>query len=166
MWINVSTNNPYPSYPRVAAPLLSLNSYKQQLKELPHWPHGLSPLLPSHTRSHGMFYRCITFKHTKIRTLLLSLTLILAFYGPVGANVIEIEHSKCTSNAICITTHKRGYQSLQLTFFFPLIKCLINEPHPGAWGLKDYWLKSMPCQVLLVNNMPRDSILHTFLIAL
>lgn len=51
--------------------------------------------------------------------LLLSRTLILAFYGPVGANVIEIEHSKCTSNTVCITAHKRGYQSLELTFFLP-----------------------------------------------
>lgn len=50
--------------------------------------------------------------------------------------------------------------------FFPLIKCLINEPHPSAWGLNDYWLKSMQCQVLLVNNMPHDPILRTFLIAL
>lgn len=49
--------------------------------------------------------------------------------------------------------------------FFPLMKCLINEPHPSAWGLKEYWLKSMPCKVLLVNNMPRDSICRTFLIA-
>ena len=154
-----------PGYPRVAAPLLSLNSHKQLLKELPHWPQGLSPPLPSHTRYRGMFYRCITFKHTKIRMLLLSLTPILAFYDPVAANVIEIEHSKRTSNTVCITTHKRRYQSLELTFF-PLIKCLINEPHPRAWGLKDYWLKSMQCQVLLVNNMPRDSILRTFLIAL
>lgn len=30
-----------------------------------------------------------------------------------------------------ITAHKRGNQSLQLTFF-PLIKCLINELHPVA----------------------------------
>lgn len=97
--------------------------------------------------------------------LLLCLNLILAFYDPVEVNVIEIEHSKCTSNTICISTHKTGYQSLQLTFF-PLIKCLINEPHPSAWGLKDYWFKSMQCQVLLVNNMPHDSILRTLLIAL
>lgn len=63
--------------------------------------------------------------------LLLSLTLILAFYDAAGANVIEIEHSKSTSNIICITTHKNGYQSLQMTFFL-LIKHLINEPHPHA----------------------------------
>lgn len=105
-------------------------------------PKGLSP---SYARQQRMFYRCSTFKYTKIRTLLLfSLTPISFFNGQVVVNVIEIEQSKCTTNIVHITTHKRGYQSLGLTF--SLIKCLINELHPAAWGLKDYRLKSMPAK--------------------
>lgn len=41
----------------------------------------------------------------------------LCFNGQVVANAIEIEQSERTTNTIHITAHKRGDQSLKLTFF-------------------------------------------------
>lgn len=116
-----------------------------------------------HTQE-DMFYRCVTFKRKKIRMLLLGLPLILDFYGSLGANVIQIEHSKCTHNTVLLLikesiNHSSWPFSPDKVSYQWVTTCCLRANF-------NYLLKSIPRQVLLVNNMLHDSMLHTVLIAL
>lgn len=117
----------------------------------------LSPVI-THTRVWGMFYGYMAFKH-KIRMLLLSFTLLLAFYDLTRADVIEMV---ILSVWLLI---KWDINHLDWPFLFP-VKCLISKLHPITQSLEANWLKPMPCQLLLLDNILLDPICRAFLIAL
>lgn len=130
-------------------------------------PGGLSSLPPT---QRGMFYRCITFKPMKeTRMSSLSLTALLEFSKGQMSLRLSIQNAEVIAPEFQIVKESINHLNEPFFFFFNTPPPIVSHQSAASRcprGLRHCGWKSMPCKVLLGNNMPRDSTPCTFLIAL